>query len=440
MRELIVSARQKVQGSIGELRQLGRGLHPAILDDRGIDAALSAVVSGSPIPISVHVDPELGLSTDVAETVYFVVNEAVANVLKHAKARVASVHVMKVAANVRVTVHDDGVGGVDPSRGTGIAGIRARVNAVDGVLGVTSPDGGPTTIIVEIPRHAERRGRQDRNRHGDAPSARSSPTTPCCSATASSGCSPTPASTSSPRSATPMRCSTRSPSTHPICASSTCACRRPTPTRACGPRSRSGAGTRASPCSCCRSTSRSATPVSSWPATRPVSGYLLKDRVIDVGDFVASLRRVAAGAARSTPKWSVRSSAARVAARARRLTPREREVLTLMAEGLSNPGIAERLVVSAGAVEKHISNVFVKLGLEPEDGAHRRVLAVLTYLRGLAGAVMAAASEVGDPFACKNSAAVCGVRRRSRNNTTSSAGWRNSGNDMRGRKRRHRPG
>ncbi len=150
-KELIESARQKVQGSIGELRQLGRGLHPAILEDRGIDAALSAVVSGSPIPISVHVDPGLGLSTDVAETVYFVANEAIANVLKHAAARVASVHVTGVGNDVRIVVHDDGVGGIDPSRGTGVAGIRARVNAVDGTLTVTSPVGGPTTLIVEIP-------------------------------------------------------------------------------------------------------------------------------------------------------------------------------------------------------------------------------------------------------------------------------------------------
>jgi signal transduction histidine kinase len=151
-RELIGNARSKVQGSIGELRQLGRGLHPAILEDRGIDAALSAVVSGSSIPISVHVDPDLDLSTDVGETVYFVANEAIANVLKHARARVASVHVAKVAANVRVTIHDDGVGGVDASRGTGIAGIRARVNAVDGSFTINSPTGGPTTLIAEIPR------------------------------------------------------------------------------------------------------------------------------------------------------------------------------------------------------------------------------------------------------------------------------------------------
>ena len=112
-------------------------------------------------------------------------------------------------------------------------------------------------------------------------------------------------------------------------------------------------------------------------------GYLLKDRVIDVDDFLTSLRRVAAGgSAVDTEVISQILGRSRMKAEIDRLTPREREVLTLMAEGLSNAGIAERLVVSAGAVEKHISNVFMKLGLEPEDGAHRRVLAVLTYLRG----------------------------------------------------------
>lgn len=155
-RELIGFARQKVQGSIGELRQLGRGLHPAILQDRGIDAALSAIVSNAPIPITVQVDDDLDLDTDVAETVYFVANEALANVLKHSKARVASVHVDRIAANVRVTVHDDGVGGADPSRGTGLAGIRARVRAADGTLAVASPNGGPTTLVVELPRRVDR--------------------------------------------------------------------------------------------------------------------------------------------------------------------------------------------------------------------------------------------------------------------------------------------
>jgi DNA-binding NarL/FixJ family response regulator len=111
-------------------------------------------------------------------------------------------------------------------------------------------------------------------------------------------------------------------------------------------------------------------------------GYLLKDRVIDVEDFLTSLRRVAGGGS-AVDAEVVRQ----ILGRSRRgneldrLTPREREVLDLMAEGLSNAGIADRLIVSQGAVEKHISNVFMKLGLEVEEGAHRRVLAVLTFLR-----------------------------------------------------------
>ena len=111
-------------------------------------------------------------------------------------------------------------------------------------------------------------------------------------------------------------------------------------------------------------------------------GYLLKDRVIDVEDFLASLRRVAAGgSAVDAEVISQILGRSRRTSELDRLTPRERDVLNLMAEGLSNGGIAERLVVSNGVVEKHISNVFMKLGLDPEDGTHRRVLAVLTFLR-----------------------------------------------------------
>jgi len=112
-------------------------------------------------------------------------------------------------------------------------------------------------------------------------------------------------------------------------------------------------------------------------------GYLLKDRVIDVDDFLVSLRRVAAGgSAIDAEVVSQILGRSQRTSDLDRLTPREREVLTLMAEGLSNGGIADRLVVSHGAVEKHISNVFMKLGLDVEESSHRRVLAVLTYLRG----------------------------------------------------------
>ena len=110
-------------------------------------------------------------------------------------------------------------------------------------------------------------------------------------------------------------------------------------------------------------------------------GYLLKDRVVDIDEFVGSVRRVAAGGS-AVDAEVVRQLIGRTArvSELDRLTPRELEVLGLLAEGLSNGGIAERLVVSLGAVEKHISNVFTKLDLEHEQSAHRRVLAVLTYL------------------------------------------------------------
>jgi len=112
-------------------------------------------------------------------------------------------------------------------------------------------------------------------------------------------------------------------------------------------------------------------------------GYLLKDRVADVGDFLDAVDRVASGGTAIDPEVVVQL----LGRRRRRdpldaLTPREREVLALMAQGASNTRIAETLVVTSGAVEKHIRNIFTKLGLLPDGSDHRRVLAVLTYLRG----------------------------------------------------------
>jgi DNA-binding NarL/FixJ family response regulator len=112
------------------------------------------------------------------------------------------------------------------------------------------------------------------------------------------------------------------------------------------------------------------------------TGYLLKDRVADVSEFTASLRRVAGGGTALDPEV-VRQLLARGRARGpiARLTAREREVLSLIAEGHSNSSIAEVLVVSAGAVQKHVASIFGKLELPPDDRSHRRVLAVLSYLR-----------------------------------------------------------
>jgi DNA-binding NarL/FixJ family response regulator len=112
-------------------------------------------------------------------------------------------------------------------------------------------------------------------------------------------------------------------------------------------------------------------------------GYLLKDRIFDIAAFVDAVRRVAGGGTALDPEVVAQLfSRQRADSAVERLTPREREVLEAMAEGKSNAGIAESLVLSAGAVEKHIANIFQKLDLAPSTNDHRRVLAVLTYLGG----------------------------------------------------------
>jgi signal transduction histidine kinase len=155
-RELLEAAKHTLRAAIGEMRVIGRGLHPAVLDDRGLDAALSSIVSASPIPIAVDVDLAADLPDDSAATAYYVVSEAVANVLKHAHARSASVRVTDESVDprvIRITVHDDGCGGAEPTAGTGLAGIRARVEGVDGSMRIDSPPGGPTTLVAVLPVH-----------------------------------------------------------------------------------------------------------------------------------------------------------------------------------------------------------------------------------------------------------------------------------------------
>jgi DNA-binding NarL/FixJ family response regulator len=110
-------------------------------------------------------------------------------------------------------------------------------------------------------------------------------------------------------------------------------------------------------------------------------GYLLKDRIMDVDDFVDAVRRVAEGGTALDPEVVSQLVSSRQSGPLEALTPREREVLGLMAEGRSNAAIAEELVLTVGAVEKHIANILMKLRLPPSESDHRRVLAVLTYLQ-----------------------------------------------------------
>jgi signal transduction histidine kinase len=150
-RQVIVAAHEEAKEALGELRSLVRGLHPAVLEDRGLDAALSGVAARLPLPVRLQVDVPLRPSPTVEAVAYFVVSEALANVVKHAQATRASVTVRRAGDVLAVEVTDDGAGGADPSLGTGLAGLNGRVRSVDGRLEVTSPAGGPTRIYAELP-------------------------------------------------------------------------------------------------------------------------------------------------------------------------------------------------------------------------------------------------------------------------------------------------
>jgi signal transduction histidine kinase len=152
-RKLLDEAHTEAKLALAELRDLARGLHPAVLTDRGLDAALSGLAARSPIPVVVEVDPAAGQdAVPVVDAIaYFVVAEALTNVAKHARATRAAVVVRRLDGLLRVVVTDDGVGGADPAAGTGLRGLADRVSGVDGRLHVDSPSGGPTVLTVELP-------------------------------------------------------------------------------------------------------------------------------------------------------------------------------------------------------------------------------------------------------------------------------------------------
>jgi signal transduction histidine kinase len=152
-RALVDEAHTEAKLALAELRDLARGLHPAVLTDRGLDAALSGLAARAPFPVVVEVDPAAGeKAVPVVDAIaYFVVAEALTNVAKHARATRAAVVVRRLDGLLRVVVTDDGVGGADPALGTGLRGLADRVSGVDGRLHVDSPTGGPTVLTVELP-------------------------------------------------------------------------------------------------------------------------------------------------------------------------------------------------------------------------------------------------------------------------------------------------
>ncbi|HEV2128744.1 MAG TPA: ATP-binding protein, partial [Thermomicrobiales bacterium] len=134
-----------------ELRNLVRGIHPAVLSDRGLDDAISAIAGRSSIPVEVDVDLANRLPGEVEGTAYFFVVEALANIAKHSHATEAHVNISRNGEWLRIEISDNGLGGADPSRGTGLAGLRDRIQALDGRMRIESPNGGGTRLMVEIP-------------------------------------------------------------------------------------------------------------------------------------------------------------------------------------------------------------------------------------------------------------------------------------------------
>jgi signal transduction histidine kinase len=147
----ITEAHSEAKAAITELRGLIRGLHPAILQDRGLDAALSGVAARMPIPVRVTVDLPRRPTPAIEAVAYFVISEALANIAKHAQASQAEIFVERVGDWLNVIVSDDGVGGADPAYGSGLVGLAKRTSAVDGTFEVSSPSGGPTLITANLP-------------------------------------------------------------------------------------------------------------------------------------------------------------------------------------------------------------------------------------------------------------------------------------------------
>jgi signal transduction histidine kinase len=150
-RGLVGDAHAELQRAIAELRNLARGIHPAVLTDRGLDAALSALAARSTVPVRLDVQLKERPPASVEATAYFIVAEALTNAARYAHASAATVSVREQGDKLHIEVADDGVGGAEQRPGGGLAGLVDRASSVEGSLRVTSPKGGPTVVAAELP-------------------------------------------------------------------------------------------------------------------------------------------------------------------------------------------------------------------------------------------------------------------------------------------------
>jgi signal transduction histidine kinase len=151
LREPLTQAGVALRGVLDELREISRGVHPAILSEGGLGPALKALARRSPLPVEFHVGTVERLSQPVEVAAYYAVAEALTNAAKHAQATAARVNLEVGGGRLRLAVVDDGVGGADATRGSGIIGLTDRVEALGGTILVRSPAGHGTSIVIELP-------------------------------------------------------------------------------------------------------------------------------------------------------------------------------------------------------------------------------------------------------------------------------------------------
>ena len=362
-REMLADARRGAREALEELRDLARGIHPPVLADRGLEAAIAALASRTPLHVRVSVDLDRRPAAPVESAAYFIVAEALANVGKHAQAEHVDIAVRRRNESVLVEVVDDGVGGADVA-GSGLQGLAKRVEALDGSLEIASPGrvhdragGAAMRVVIAEDLALLRDGltRLLRDNGFDVVAAVSD-------------------GDALVRSVLLER-----PDIAIV------DIRLPPTFRDEGLRAALELRERAAETGVLIVSQyvEQAYAAELLADGRGGVGYPLKDRIMDVDDFVDAVRRVATGGTALDPEVVAQLfSRRRVEGPIERLTRRETEVLSLMAEGRSNAAIARELVLTTGAVEKHVASILGKLQLPPSSDDHRVCSAVLAYLAG----------------------------------------------------------
>jgi PAS domain S-box-containing protein len=374
---LVAAALADLENAIEQLRRLANGIHPAELSESGLEAALRTLAQRSPVPVDVSIDNAGRMPPEIESAAYFIATEATTNAIKHANANHIQISVARAPSELRVTVTDDGAGGASLGDTAGLQGLRDRAEAIGGDLTIESPGGGPTSLIATLPLFRTRpmsltdthlrvvladdaavvrqglgellgrSGIEVVAQVGDAPALlqeveRHSPDI----AVVDIHMPPTQTQ-EGVRAAIDIR--HRFPGVGILLLSSYVE-----------PKEAIGLFT---------------------AAAASGVGYLLKDSVVNVHQLLDALERISEGEIVLDPKLVVdllRRGTQPEPLEA--LTPREREVLALMAEGRSNAGIARTLWLAEGTVEKHVRHIFKHLGIPDAPDDHRRVLAVIAFL------------------------------------------------------------